>query len=178
MGSDALELTAALVDRSLLRLTQVEDGSRFDMLETIREYAAEYLAVSSQDESETRARHAAYFRDLAEASADVLMTARRDELLDRLDRELPNFRAAIAWSIEAHLPETGLRIASALHDFWHVRNHILEGRRALRELLAASTDAGATPIRFRALATSGLLASWHGDYEASAELYREAIDDG
>ena len=176
LGSDALELTAALVDRSLLRLTQVDDGSRFDMLETIREYAAEYLAVSSLDESETRARHAAYFRDLAEASSDVLMTARRDELLDRLDRELPNFRAAIAWSMEAHLPEIGIRIASALHDFWHVRNHLLEGRRALRELLAASTDAGATPIQFRALTTGGLLASWHGDYDAADELYQAAID--
>ena len=70
------------------------------MLETIREYAAEQLAASPADESETRARHAEYYQDLAEASRDVVTNPRRDELLDRLDRELPNFRAAIAWSLE------------------------------------------------------------------------------
>ena len=175
LGTDALDLTSALVDQSLLRPTRIEDENRLDMLETIREYAAEHLAASPEDESETRARHATYYRDLAEASQGVLTDVRGDELLDRLDRELPNFRAAIAWSLESRLPETGLRIAAALRDFWHLRNHLLEGRRALRELLGASVDAGATPVRFQALATSGLLASWHGDYGSAAELFEAAV---
>jgi predicted ATPase/class 3 adenylate cyclase len=175
LGSEALDLASALVDRSLLRSTHIGDENRLDMLETIREYAAEHLATSPQEESETRARHAAYYRDLAEASEGLLTNVRQDELLDRLDRELANFRAAIAWSLEARLPETGLRIAAALREFWHVRNHIHEGRRALDELLTASASDGATTLRFRALTTSGMLASWHGDYGTMHELFEGAV---
>jgi predicted ATPase/class 3 adenylate cyclase len=175
LGSDALDLASALVDRSLLRSTRIGDENRMDMLETIREYAAEHLAASPEEQSEARARHAAYYRDLAQASAGLLTDARRDELLDRLDRELANFRAAIAWSLEARLPETGLRIAAALREFWIGRNHLSEGRRALDELLAASAGEGATPLRFRALTTGGLLASWHGDVGGMLGLYEEAV---
>jgi predicted ATPase/class 3 adenylate cyclase len=176
LGGSALDLTSALVDRSLLRMTRIEDEDRLAMLETIRDYAAEHLAESAEDESETRTRHAAYYRDLAEASrGGVVGDLRGDESLERLDRELPNFRAAIAWSLEARLPETGLRIAAALGEFWHRRNHILEGRKALRELLGASMDAGATTVRFRALAASGMLASWHGDYGEAGRQFDDAV---
>ncbi len=175
LGNDALDLASALVDRSLLRSRRIGDENRLDMLETIREYAAEHLASSPQDEGETRARHAAYYRDLAEASAGVLTDARRDELLDRLDRELPNFRAAMAWSLDIRLPEAGLRIAAALGEFWHVRNHLLEGRRVLGELLAASASDGATGLRSQGLTVSGTLASWHGDYGAAHGLFQAAV---
>ena len=174
LGSDALDLASALVDRSLLRSTPIGKENRLDMLETIREYAAEHLAASPDDESETRARHAAYYRDLAEASEGLLRDAHRDELLDRLDRELANFRAAIAWSIEARIYETGLRTAAALREFWHWRNHLLEGRRLLDDLVAASAKDGATALRFRALATDGMLAGWHGDPGRMLELFEEA----
>lgn len=174
LGSDALELASGLVDRSLLRLVPGGDQNRIDMLETIREYAAEHLAASSAEETETRARHADYYRDLAEASSRLLTAAGRDQILDRLDRELANFRAAIAWSLEARIPETGLRIAVALREFWQVRNRILEGRRALEALLAASAGDGATTLRFRAFSVAGGLAGWHGDYERSLDLVKEA----
>jgi predicted ATPase/class 3 adenylate cyclase len=174
LGSDALDLASALVDRSLLRSTRIGDGNRLDMLETIREYAAEHLAASPEEESEAIARHATYYGDLAEASEGLLTDVHRDELLDRLDRELANFRAAIAWSLEARLPETGLRIATALREFWHMRNHLSEGRRALDELLAASAEAGATSLRLRALTTGGGLAGWHGDYGRMLELFEDA----
>ena len=176
LEAQSLDLVAALVDRSLLRLRDVGGENRLEMLETIREYATEQLAASPADESETRARHAEYYQHLAEASWDVVTFARRDELLDRLDRELPNFRAAIAWSLEMGHPETGLRIAAALRDFWDVRNHLTEARRALADLLAASASEGATSIRFRALTTSGMLASMHGDYGVAAELLEAAVE--
>ena len=175
LGTDAEGLASALVDQSLLRLTLTPEGNRLAMLETIREYAAEQLAASPADESETRLRHAEYYVDLAEASWDVLTNTRREELLDRLDGELPNFRAAIAWSLEAQHVHAGLRIAAALRDFWVVRNHMIEGRHLIADLLAASASEGATSIRFRALTTSGMLASMHGDYAAAGELLEDAV---
>jgi non-specific serine/threonine protein kinase len=157
-----------------LRLTPIEAENRIDMLETIREYAAEQLTASSKEETETRDRHAAFYRDLAEASEGLLLDVDRDRILDRLDRELANFRAAIAWSLEARHHETGLRIAIALREFWHVRNRLTEGRRSLDLLLAASASEGPTTPRFRALSIGGGLAVWHGDFDRSLELFEEA----
>jgi predicted ATPase len=174
LGADALELASALVDRSLLRMTPIGNENRLEMLETIREYAAEHLGASPQEASEASGRHATYYRDLAEESDGLLMNVRRDQILDRLDRELANFRAAIAWSLEARRTETGLRIAVALREYWHVRNRIPEGRRVLDELLAASASDGATTLRFRALTVDSGLAGWHGDYERALALTQEA----
>ena len=72
LGADALDLASALVDRSLLRSARDATQSRLEMLETIREYAAERLAESTEA-PEVRARHAAYYRSIAEPM-EFLMT--------------------------------------------------------------------------------------------------------
>jgi predicted ATPase/class 3 adenylate cyclase len=174
LGADGLELASGLVDRSLLRMTSVGETNRLDMLETIREYGAEHLAASPREDADIRARHAAWYCDLAEASGRLLMDVHRDQLLDRLDREIHNFRDAITWSLAAQVPEIGLRIAVALSEFWHLRNRIPEGRRVLDALLAASVGEGATALRFRGHSVAGALAGWHGDHARSLELFRRA----
>ena len=56
---DLLDGIASLVDKSLLQQTEQADGeARFRMLETIREYAFERLAESS-DAKATQRAHAA-----------------------------------------------------------------------------------------------------------------------
>jgi predicted ATPase len=61
----ALDVIAALVDKSLLRQDQTaEDEPRFVMLETIREYALECLRASEDWEAAKRA-HADFFLKLA-----------------------------------------------------------------------------------------------------------------
>ena len=88
-----LETLQSLVDKSLVRHTD----ERFWMLETIREYAAERLAASGEA-AELRGRHAEHFLALAEEQESHL---RDEELrggrewLDRQERELDNFRAAL-----------------------------------------------------------------------------------
>jgi predicted ATPase len=116
------------------------------MLETIREYAAERLDASGEA-GELKARHAEYYTSMAEACANVIMDPARDDMLDRLDRELGNLRAVISWSLRTGQTDTGLRLGTALNDFWHLRNHITEGVRALEELISASTAEGDTMLR-------------------------------
>ncbi|MDQ3937961.1 MAG: adenylate/guanylate cyclase domain-containing protein, partial [Chloroflexota bacterium] len=66
LGGDPLALLEQLVDQSLVR-RPTQEVARFEMLETIREYAAERLADSG-DDPEMQRRHARHFLALAEAA--------------------------------------------------------------------------------------------------------------
>jgi predicted ATPase/class 3 adenylate cyclase len=174
VGGDILDLSSGLVDRSLLRSTLGGNRSRLEMLETIREYAAERLAESTEA-PEVQARHAAYYRALAEPLEFVMIDPRRDELLEQVERELPNIRAAIAWSLETADHHTGLVIMTGLLDYWHIRDHVAEARRALDELLDASAADGATPLRAKATQVAAELSSWVADYARGIELAERAV---
>src|SRR5699024_2828654 len=90
-----LDAVARLADRSLVI---VEPGSptRYRMLETLRQYAAERLLDSGEDAS-IAAHHARYFHDLVVAAELDLRGPRQREALRVLRREQPNVRAALNW---------------------------------------------------------------------------------
>jgi predicted ATPase/class 3 adenylate cyclase len=174
LEGDPLDLLSALVDRSLIRSLQDGNEARFEMLETIREYAAERLA-QSDEEAETSRRHASYFADLADASRDVLSRPDRDAVLDRLDLEMHNVRSAVAWTLSAGEPSLGLHLVVALKDFLRTRNHLSEGRAMLDRLIAAASSPGVDRERADGLGAAAELASWQTDYARAAELTREWI---
>ena len=159
LGADVLDTLSALVDKSLLG--QCEDPSgepRFTMLETIREYGLERLAVSGEEKSVRRA-HAAYFLVLAEdGGSPVIAEAEAELWLDRFELELDNFRAALDWLTRSDNAEWGLRLATALLHFWDTRGHRPEGRDRVLTLLALP-GVGRTKVRARALWAAGILVS-------------------
>jgi predicted ATPase/class 3 adenylate cyclase len=166
LPAPVLDLTATLVDRSLVRSRQDGGAARLAMLETIREYAAERLAAAGEA-ADLEARHAEYYASTGEAAASLMMDPRRDEILDRLDREIGNLRAAIAWSLRTGNADIGLRLATGLSDFWHLRNHITEAVRALEELVESSGSEGDTILRARGLLVAGGLLTWLAETERS-----------
>ena len=113
------------------------------MLETIREYALERLAARGDGEA-VRRRHAAFYLVLAEEAEPGLLGPQQREWLERLDSERDNIRAALTWAVDAGEAEVGLRIGSALWRFWQLRNHELEGRERLEELLALGSGSPST----------------------------------
>ena len=58
---DVLDLLGSLADKSLLLHEERDDGSRYRMLETIREYAREKLAARGDDAAATAARHCEHY---------------------------------------------------------------------------------------------------------------------
>jgi tetratricopeptide (TPR) repeat protein len=112
---------------------------------------------------------------LAESASNLMRDPRRDELLSQFDRELGNLRAAIAWSVRSGQTDTGLRLTTALNDFWHLRNHIAEAVRALEDLLEASAAQGVTVLRGRAILTAAGLLTWLADSEHSRPLAEKGI---
>ena len=90
---DVLDTLSALVDASLVIPDDDAAELRFSMLETVRVYASERLSASP-DRQETHRRHTAWMLALA---TELLRARGADYRVarDRLDRELPNLRAAV-----------------------------------------------------------------------------------
>ncbi len=145
------------------------DAGRFFMLETIREFGAESLAASGEATA-LRRRHADYL--LAEASdAAPGLESGQIEQFDRLESDLPNYRAAFTWLLEA-APADALRLADALRDFWFARGYLHEGRRWFAAALA--TDVEDDVLRARMLSSASILASLQADWPETRRLAEES----
>jgi predicted ATPase/class 3 adenylate cyclase len=164
----------ALLDKSLIRRRAVDDGQlRYMMLETIREYALERL-VTVGEEPQTRRRHAAYFRNLAEQAESELTGPDQTAWLNRLDAEYGNLRESLNFSFEHGDPETALRLSAALWGFWLERGYLSEGRRWLDAAHEARTRVSPA-TRAHALNGAGILAHYQGDYGQAEALCGESL---
>lgn len=169
---DILQGLARLVDASLVqRLESPGAESRYRLLETVRQYAAERL-VELAEVDHTRRRHALLFRDLAEEGRSYLRGPEQAAWLDRLEREHDNLRAALHWGLESQDAELCGRLAASLWAFWYRRGHVREGRAQLGAALALSAVDAEASIRIHMLQGSALLAQHEGDY-AAARAYAE-----
>ncbi|HET8651458.1 MAG TPA: adenylate/guanylate cyclase domain-containing protein [Gaiellaceae bacterium] len=163
-----LDLLTSLVDKHLVR----EDGTRFGMLDTIREFAVEQLGMS--DIAALRRRHAEFYARLAETASPYLRGPGR-EWLDRVEAEHDNFRAVLAWSLGEGDLELGLRVAEWLRPFWHVRAHHAEAIRWLERALPA-VDALVSPsARAGALNSLGTLLFFQEEFDRAAEALEESL---
>src|SRR5262249_4250580 len=59
---------------------------------------------------------------------------------DRLEVEMDNLRAALAWSLSSQEIEKGLRLAGALRWVWEMRGYLEEGYGWFSKLLASRVD--------------------------------------
>ena len=120
---DVVYLLIALIDKSLVSAD--ENGDRYRMLETVREYAREKLAASG-DVAAIRERHRAFFLALVEDAEPKLIGPDEAEWLQRLDVEHDNVRSALEWSQADAGSIGGLRLCGALQRFWIARGHLRE----------------------------------------------------
>lgn len=171
-----LDLLLSLADKSLLRLNdEGEEEPRVGQLETIREFGAECLATDPAEETAVGRRHADHYLAMAEEAAPHLEGPQQARWLDRLERDRPNLRAALAWLRANDDPAAALRLATALWRFWWLRGHSTEGRAHLDALLALPPDTAAPATQITALNAAGILAECQGDYDRAAKLHDEAL---
>ena len=161
-----MDTLGSLVDKSLVRW----DGERYAMLETIRGYALDRLALSG-DEAGLRDRHASFFEQLA-AVACADHATHQAERANALEREHDNLRAALD-RLGGTAPDRRLRMAGSLGWFWHVHSHLDEGRSHLAEALAGRTERD--EVRASALSAAGALAGYSGQFAAGQPMFDEAI---
>jgi predicted ATPase/DNA-binding SARP family transcriptional activator len=130
-SDEVLRVLSSLIDRSLIVIDDQGTDSRYSMLETIRAFADQELAVSG-DRADAISRHAAWCLRLAESAE--FQGPDQTRWVARLSLEYENLRAALLRAIEEKDFDTALRLGSALGWLWFFGNRD-EGRRILDQLL-------------------------------------------
>ena len=169
-----LETVESLAGKSLVRETEAHGEPRFAMLETIREYAADSLHASG-DEERVRERYWDYFLTLAQEAEPKSVGAEQATWLRRFDQEHDNLRSALDWSLAQPGSEGGLRLCGALQRFWWTRGYLSEGRESCVRVLGKPGAEERTQYRAKALKTAGVLAYQQGDYPAARALDEESL---
>jgi predicted ATPase/DNA-binding CsgD family transcriptional regulator len=174
-GSQAnlVSLLGQLVDKSLVQVISREE-MRYQMLETIRQFAREKLEDHGEAER-ARNAHLAYFLTLADRIEPELNGCNQVARLDQLDMELDNLRTALNWGLETDL-EAELRLATALGSFFNMRSRIKEGAHWLDQGLVR-VEGKSLPLEVRALALAwaGYHHSMMLEYDAAEEMLLESL---
>ena len=171
---DVLDLLTSLVDKSLVIAEERVASTRYRMLETVQQYAAEVLHVGG-NEAYWQRRHALYFVELAEEAEPQLTGQNQQAWLERLETEHDNIRFALSQLTHTGGDsEAGLRLSSAVSRFWLVRGYLHEGRAWLSRLLAA-TPGAQKMTRAKAINWAGILAWKQGDYPSAHAAYEQSL---
>jgi predicted ATPase/class 3 adenylate cyclase/DNA-binding CsgD family transcriptional regulator len=172
-----LDLLAALVGKSLVQAEVVRDSTRYRLLETIRHYAAERLALrAGPDLQDARVAHRDHYLSLVETAAARLRGRDEAVWLDRLEVEFDNIRAALAFSIaDPDRAEPGLRLAAGLRWFCNMRGRAGEVIEALNVLLKRPDARIPSRTRALALTVTCHLLNHFGDDSAIPSLAGEAL---
>ena len=94
---DVIDALGELVAKSMLTVEHRGGRSRYQLLETLRQYALEQL--DGRNASDVfRRRHARYFADAAAEIGPKLLGPDEIESRARFAADLDNFRAAVGWS--------------------------------------------------------------------------------
>lgn len=116
---DPLSGLESLAEKSLVNEVSGPLGRpTFTMLEIIREYAQDRLAVA-REESAARAAHARWFHDLAvEAEGNLRFGKDQFAWFAEIDHELGNLRAAMTWYQSIGNGADLVRMVTALDEYW------------------------------------------------------------
>ncbi len=173
VSGSVLDSLAILITSSLIERRDDPGGEpRFSLLETVREFALEQL-IAAGDEDATRAAHAGFYLAMMEQTESQLWASANKSVLDAVETEHDNMRAALTWSL-AHEPETALRLAGALGQFWAKRSYWVEGRSWLERILDTGIMPG-TRERALALGRAAAIAGDQGDYAQAAQYFEDCL---
>jgi predicted ATPase/DNA-binding CsgD family transcriptional regulator len=178
-ATDILDLLSSLTDKSLVIADTSGGRERYHLLDSIRAYAMEKLAVGRESEGLAR-RHAEYFRDIAQRADEAFGAMSTATWLARVEPEIDNFRAAIDWA-------TGLgddialggAIVAALSGLWREGGLAAEGRRRITLAMKALDESKYPRIAAELWMALAWLSSGKSGYNAADHartLYEEVND--
>ena len=167
------DLLASLVARSLVVAEETGPGTRYRLLETIRQYGEERLAAAGETER-WRARHAGYYAGLLRRVRDYAHDPNPEVFwAARLSAEQDNLLAAWSWAIGTGNVGTAFSILAGFApvEVWTTFPLLLPGEAALG--LPGASEHPGYPL---ALAVSAAFASYRVDVAGAEELCRRAAD--
>jgi non-specific serine/threonine protein kinase len=197
--ADVLEAVLQLVRKSLVTRIEARDGgSRYGLLETVRQYAWDKLASRPSVLDTVRERHARYYSDLVERLDPAWQTnllpfageTLSAPVFDILDDAHDNLRVALKWWLDTRHVNEGLVLMRALGPLWMWRGIPVDGCRWMKAVLKLAAESEETPgfsraVWAHALFFAGVVTHMQGDHAtslnfaaASVALWRELGDLG
>jgi hypothetical protein len=146
------------------------EATRYRMLETLRDYAAERLLAADERAAVGR-RHLDHFLELTEHAYDQQQTRGSGAGLEALVAQQDNIRAALGFAQAADPPGL-LRLSTAAEQLWLAGN-IIEGLRWLTQALEPAPEP--TLARVRALNTATVLTILRSAHEEARRLVDESL---
>ncbi len=132
LGDATLDLLTALVEKSLL-VAVPGDPTRYRMLETIREYAAQRLDEAGERPT-VEAAHAALVVELVETAEPRLRRADQLEWVARLRAEADDVAAVLRRAVAAGDAATAQRLVAGSAWFWFIRGLFSEATDRLTDV--------------------------------------------
>jgi predicted ATPase len=114
-----LDQLTLLVDKSLVVPEKTGGRTRYRLLETMRQYAAEKLGESGEADA-VRSHHQDHYMALA-VVLDAPAGSDYAQRIEQAEIEIDNLRAAFSWSREHSDVELALALASSLQPLWQAR---------------------------------------------------------
>ena len=170
---DVVELLTALVDKSMVATTSGTDGTRYQLLESIRAYAVGQLE-DADEHAIIATRHGRYYAELA---AELQRRQRAGDLASALvvlDEEEDNFRSSLRFAIDTADAMLAARLVDGLGYLWYaggVRREGLEWCEALFRMRADLPD----QLRAGALHSFALMLGGTGNPDRGIEALREQV---
>jgi tetratricopeptide (TPR) repeat protein len=163
----------ALVDKSLVQPVTSAMGMKFQMLQTIREYALEQLEVQGESKV-TQHRHAIYFLEFAREAEQAIGTNQQQLWASRIKDEHNNLQAAFNWMLEQGEAEMALELTGSLWRFWQLRSVLSEGLCWIERALAQGTSIKSI-ARVKTLWGAGWLADCQANFDHALALFKEGL---
>jgi predicted ATPase/DNA-binding XRE family transcriptional regulator len=170
---DVVELVLQLAGKSLVTLSASAGGSRYLLLETLRQYEAEKLGHAGETEA-TRRRHLQWVLSMCNDPQRDDSKVEHQRWLARLHAENDNIRAALDWIDCTHDFESALRIMLPAREMWHHYGQHAEAIRWLRRTVLDQPNVPAGP-RAGALITAASFSSTKGEHDQAVIWVKEAV---
>ncbi|MFZ2360066.1 MAG: helix-turn-helix domain-containing protein [Anaerolineae bacterium] len=160
---------ASLLDKNLLhREAGMHGEARYVKLETVREFGLERLAVNGQGD-ELRQRQVSSFLRIIKNAEQAAIDPLRLQLLHRIDDDIYNVRAAIAWS-SGHDVQAALHLSTAVIRWLRARGPYEEGCLLIDNVFALPGADAETTTRANALFEAAMITLYTGDTD-KAQIY-------
>ena len=174
-SDDVLDLLGSLVEKSLVMLDESDEGTRYRMLETIRDYAREKQDLAGGSAA-AAARHCEYFFKMAKSANQGLRGPEQADWIWRLETEHDNVRGAMALALSGGVdPLIAVKLPVALLGFWMLRGYATEGRSAVRAALAMPAIQASDVAHAHALYVGAALAESQSDFDQAREMLETCL---
>ena len=180
----SLPLLASLVDASLVRRLVPEQGQvRYELLEVVRQYAAEKLRQNADGVRQARERHCDFYLTLLANYQPDLQGVRQREALQAIHEEIENIRAAWRWATSQKNMAVIDQAMTSLFHFYDMRSSFAEAADVFqvtaemaRTVVALSPTAENKLVWGKLLARQGWFTFYLGRQREAGQLLTQSLE--